>query len=90
MLDELDAMLGGAASPAYLTGMVQDWAKEEFILGAYSYPTVGMGDARYVASASVADRIFFAGEAMNTNGHNSTVHGAIETGIREANRVLVG
>lgn len=88
VLDELDIILDGGASPFYQGGMVQDWAKEEFIGGAYSYPTVGMGDARPVAGASIEDRIFFAGEAMNTNGHNSTVHGAVETGIHKANLVL--
>jgi len=35
----------------------------------------------------VADRLFFAGEA--THGHfYSTVHGAVESGWREADRIL--
>lgn len=89
LLDELDLILGGTtASDAYLEGFVQDWSKEEFIGGAYSYPTVGMGDARAVAAATIDNKLFFAGEAMNLNGHNSTVHGAIESGVHKGNLVL--
>jgi lysine-specific histone demethylase 1B len=39
-----------------------------------------MGDARKVAAQSVDQKIYFAGEAMNINGHHQTVHGAVESG----------
>jgi len=36
----------------------------------------------------VNDKIFFAGEAMNLNGHHQTVQGAMETGYREVINIL--
>jgi monoamine oxidase len=37
----------------------------------------------------VAGTIFFAGEATHAGGDAGTVHGAIETGERAANQLLV-
>jgi lysine-specific histone demethylase 1B len=83
LLQELDTMYNGQASASFVASHVQNWTTNPFVRGAYSYSTVGMGDARKVASENVAKKLYFAGEAMNTNGHHQTVHGAIETGYRE-------
>ena len=83
LLQELDTMYNGQATASFVASHVQNWTTNPYIRGAYSYSTVGMGDARKVASESVAKKLYFAGEAMNTNGHHQTVHGAIETGYRE-------
>jgi len=83
LLQELDTMYNGQASASFVASHVQNWTTNPFVRGAYSYSTVGMGDARKVASESFAKKLYFAGEAMNTNGHHQTVHGAIETGYRE-------
>jgi lysine-specific histone demethylase 1B len=83
LLQELDTMYNGQASASFVASHVQNWTTYPFVRGAYSYSTVGMGDARKVASENVAKKLYFAGEAMNTNGHHQTVHGAIETGYRE-------
>lgn len=67
---------------------LQDWGKEPFIRGAYSYPIVGGGLIfRKELAASVGDRLFFAGEATHFEGHSGTVHGAIETAIRAKDEV---
>jgi hypothetical protein len=47
-----------------------------------------MGDARKTASQALSEKLYFAGEAMNTNGHHQTVHGAVETGYREVMNIL--
>jgi lysine-specific histone demethylase 1B len=83
LLQELDTMYNGQASASFVASHVQNWTTNPFVRGAYSYSTVGMGDARKVASESVDKKLYFAGEAMNVNGHHQTVHGAIETGYRE-------
>ena len=83
LLQELDTMYNGQATASFVASHVQNWTNHPFIRGAYSYSTVGMGDARKVASESVSKKLYFAGEAMNINGHHQTVHGAIETGYRE-------
>lgn len=88
LLGELDTMFNGQATPAFLDAYVQDFTAMPHIRGAYSYSTVGIGDARTVAAQSVDSKLFFAGEAMNINGHHQTVHGALETGYREVINIL--
>jgi uncharacterized protein with NAD-binding domain and iron-sulfur cluster len=36
----------------------------------------------------IAETLFFAGEATNSDGYHGTVHGAIATGYRAAAEVL--
>ena len=88
LLQELDTMYNGQATASFVASHVQNWTTHPFVRGAYSYSTIGMGDARKVASETVAKKIYFAGEAMNINGHHQTVHGAIETGYREVINLL--
>ena len=88
LLQELDMMYNGQASSSFIAGHVEDWSKHPFIMGAYSYSTINMGNAREVAAKSVNDKLFFAGEAMNLNGHHQTVFGAAETGYREVINIL--
>lgn len=82
LLQELDTLFGGAATASFIESVVYDYTNRPFIKGAYSYSTIGMGDARKVAAQPVNDKVFFAGEAMNTNGHHQTVHGAVESGYK--------
>lgn len=88
LLKELDVIYNGQATASFLGCHVQNWTTNPFIKGAYSFSAVGIGNARKIAAQSVNDRLFFAGEAMNLNGHHQTVHGAIETGYREVMNIL--
>jgi len=88
LLQELDIMYGGKATTLFISSHVQNWTTNPFIKGAYSYSTIGMGDARRIATQSLNKKLYFAGEAMNLNGHHQTVHGAIETGYREVINIL--
>lgn len=90
LITELDKMYNGKASLHFLNAHVQNWSAHPFIKGAYSYCTIGMGDARSVAAASVDNKLFFAGEAMNLNGHHQTVFGAVETAYREVENLVNG
>lgn len=88
LLAELDRMYQGQASASFIQAHVQNWTTHPFIRGAYSYSTVGMGNARQLAAAPIENRLFFAGEAMNTNGHHQSVHGAAETGLEAALAII--
>ncbi len=88
LLKELDGMYEGQASQYYQDAFVKDWSKEPFIQGAYSYSTVGMGNARSIAAEPIAKKIYFAGEAMNLVGHHQTVQGAVETGIQQVQKMI--
>lgn len=88
LLQELDLMYDGQASSAFIASHVENWTTNPFVRGAYSYSTVGMGDARTVAAQSIDEKLYFAGEAMNISGHHQTVQGAVETGYREVINLL--
>jgi lysine-specific histone demethylase 1B len=88
LLQELDTMYSGQATTSFIASHVQNWTTNPFVKGAYSYSTVGMGDARKVATQPINKKLYFAGEAMNINGHHQTVQGAVETGYREVINIL--
>jgi lysine-specific histone demethylase 1B len=88
LIQELDLMYNGQATASLISYHVQNWTTNPFIKGAYSYSTVGMGNAREISAQSVDKKLYFAGEAMNINGHHQTVQGAIETGYREVVKIL--
>ena len=71
--------------------IITKWSSNENTLGSYSYQTVkstkaGVGP-RNLAKPIGGGHVLFAGEATNEN-HFSTVHGAIESGWREADRII--
>jgi monoamine oxidase len=68
--------------------VVKDWQAEPFSRGAYSYIPVGAITAPITLSEPVANTLFFAGEATNSEGASGTVHGAIATGYRAADQIL--
>ena len=68
------------------------WNSNPYVCGSYSYPTVdsfkaGLGPED-LARPEGFNRILFAGEATSSK-HYSTVHGAIESGWREADRIII-
>jgi len=65
-----------------------DWSNDPFSRGAYSYVKVGGLEAQKELAVPIADTLFFAGEATETEGHHATVHGAMATGYRAADEVL--
>jgi monoamine oxidase len=65
-----------------------DWSTDPFARCAYSYPAVGGIEAARDLAQPLADTLFFAGEATDFGGHNGTVHGAIESGLRAAQEIL--
>jgi len=68
--------------------LISRWSKDENTYGAYSYIPLGMDASLYDDMASsVADTVFFAGEATNRE-HHSTVHGAYLSGKREAAKIV--
>ena len=90
-LDALADVLGVPRSRiegALVGTHTHNWHTDPFARGAYSYVTVNGMDAVRTLAAPVADTLFFAGEATNSDGHTGTVHGAIATGRRAARELL--
>ena len=64
------------------------WGRDPFALGSFSFTAVGSGDEdRAALAAPVGERVFFAGEATDVE-HSASVHGAMLSGLREAERIL--
>jgi monoamine oxidase len=67
---------------------VQDWRKDPFACGAYSYVRVDGEGAREALQRPLADTLFFGGEATNLEGEAGTVSGALQSGKRAASELL--
>lgn len=87
VLAALDAVYDGAASRAHVDAIIQDWTKQPYVLGSYSYPSPGSSALR-AELAAPEGRLHMAGEATHTEGHIATVHGALETAERAVDEIL--
>lgn len=87
-LSELDEIFDGQASASYMQHIIQNWSAEPYIQGAYSYD---FEDKQWrvveAIQEPVADRLFFAGEALSID-HQATVHGACASAFDTVARML--
>jgi monoamine oxidase len=65
-----------------------DWQADPYSRGAYSYVLAGGMGAQQELARPLANRLFFAGEATQSDGHHATVHGAFSSGLRVAREIL--
>jgi len=72
-----------------LHAYTHNWEKDPYSRGAYSYVAQGGIDTQREFAAPIANTLFFAGEATNFAGHHGTVHGAIASGYRATQEILV-
>ena len=68
---------------------LHDWQADPFSRGAYSWAKVGGVGAAAELARPLDFTLFFAGEATDSNGHNGTVHAALESGYRAAQEVML-
>jgi monoamine oxidase len=61
-----------------------NWSADPYSKGAYSYVRVGGVPAHERFGDPVEDTLYFAGEAVDAEGHIGTVHGAMASGERAA------
>jgi len=76
-----------------LKGLLSDarvfnWQSEPLAKGAYSYPTLETPGACAELLRSESDTIFFAGEALNSDGQLATVEAALASGLEVARRII--
>jgi hypothetical protein len=86
VLSDLDVAFAGAASTAFVEGVVQNWTAEPYVLGSYSFPAPGTrptsgSTKREILAQPVGTTLYFAGEATH-NTAASTVPGALQSGER--------
>ena len=88
-MKELSLIFGNPKIKQYLESYrIISWQKVPYIWGGYSYATVQSNLAtRHQLTDPIKKQLFFCGEACNFNGHNSTVHGAMETAEYTAQQI---
>jgi monoamine oxidase len=64
-----------------------DWSKDQFSLGAYSYPKVNGLQAAQILAEPIEETIYFAGEATDYTGANGTVQAAVHSGKSAAQKI---
>lgn len=86
-LESLSIVFGGRAASEFQleAAYLHNWQTDPLARGAYSYIKVGGGEAREELAAPLADTLFFAGEATDTEA--ATVTGALHSGARAAKEV---
>ncbi len=90
VLTELDTIFGNnLASTHFNDAIIMDWYKEPFIQGAYSYPKYKSNDARIQYASTLSEKLYFAGEAANTEGCFATVHGAVDAAYNAVRELLL-
>jgi monoamine oxidase len=63
---------------------VFDWVSAPYVLGGYSFETVGSAEARALLSTPVEDTLYFSGEALYEGKVPGTVEAAFSSGLRTA------
>ena len=86
VLQTLRDTFGSDFDKFYVKGHMTSWGKNPFVLGSWASATPGKANLRKNIKTSVADKLFFAGEATAKN--YGTVHGADRSGARVAKEVL--
>lgn len=87
MVQQLKSMFGDEL-PAIKNTQCTRWSKDRFSMGAYSHMAIGSSEEDVGALIEpIEDRLFFAGEATSETSP-ATVHGAYQSGIREADRII--
>lgn len=97
ILAELDAIYARQATQFVrrdlntneVLSVIQDWGKDEFIQGGYSYPMASAtGEDREALGAPIGGKVFFAGEATDTSGDAGTINGALASAERVAEELI--
>jgi monoamine oxidase len=90
-LGSLARMLGipaGRVAGELESWHAHNWSADPCSRGAYSYVAVGGVAAQKRFGEPVEDTLYFAGEAVDSDGHIGTVHGAMASGTRAANLIV--
>lgn len=88
--DAMDVLrtLYGADIPDPISWQRSNWYADPFAWGSYSFNAVdASSDTRELLGNTVADRLFFAGEATS-KAYPATVHGAYLSGLRAARDLI--
>jgi monoamine oxidase len=90
-LDSLAAIFTvdrAALSTQLTAALVLDWSDAPYILGGYSFPTVGGQAARALLSTPVEGTLWFSGEGLYEGDTPGTVEAAFSSGLETAKKII--
>lgn len=67
---------------------VANWNEEPYTRGSYSYPTIGVNEARMKMAIPKEETIYFAGEAIYQGSEAGTVEAALGSGLAVSDSIL--
>jgi len=90
-LAKIDEIFDGQGTQNYISHVVQNWTREPYILGAYSFPgsLISGGRHRRALGTTVQDQVLFAGEHTSVK-YFGLVPGAALEGRRAAVEAVSG
>lgn len=90
ILSELDAMFNSdIPSTTFVSSHIENWGENDLFRGIKSYyPPQLSEEVRTIFNTSVANKVFFAGEATHFSGQHGTIHGAMESSIRAIQKIF--
>ena len=71
LVDRFANMIGPEAKKAFVSGRVHGWCDDPWAMGCYSHARPGNAGARAKLAQSVAEKLFFAGEATAAGADGS-------------------
>jgi len=84
----LDEIFEGKATTHYKKHIIQNWSKEPYIQGAYSYSFDGnKSEIVNMVSHPLMDKVYFAGEALSED-NKAMVQGACESAYKMIARMI--
>ena len=86
-ITELSELFGNDFRKLLIPIAVSEWASDPWAKGSFSHALPGHSEDRSRLASPIEDRIFFAGEACDSQYFSST-HGALLTGRRAADAVI--
>ncbi len=89
VLSELDNIFNGKASKYYVKHVVQNWSKEPYIKGSYTFFKGKSSSIIQTLQEPLADKVYFAGEAFSPD-NGATVPGASESAYSVVQTILKG
>lgn len=87
ILSELDSIFNGIASQTYIKHIVQDWDNEPYIRSAY-LADIASSNISNRLSVSIAEKLYFAGEAYTQEDDWGGVHNAVRSARDVVDEIL--
>ena len=90
VLEDLDEIFDGQATPSYLQHVVQNWSMEPYVRGLYSFYAPSEISLQRTLQEPIQDRLHFAGEYIPMDiTHYGYADGAALSGRRAASEIIL-